>query len=274
MQRIDNIWTFIQSSPSNDPKLPLPKVDLSEDKPKREDYPSVRFWCRNEWESFVTEAKASSTWHQNTSKTGPCDSLAFITDPNGKSINRIQATAIRQFARGLWQTLANANRDPITWGSADLSVIRFYRNNMYSDFPDLRLCDNDWKVDMIAQKDYPSWHRSHGSNFPTKPSIKRSTSEYPEETDETMIPTKKIRTGVMPPEPGPVSATNTMTDSNIPTLSSCTRSTTTCATTQLDPALSATNTSIIASKSKGKGKKAIIYWENHSLNHRYRVSSS
>lgn len=273
LKKLDDIWTHIQRPLPNDPQLPLPKTDPSEDKPKQADYPNVRFWYRNEWEAFIVESKANSTWHQNTSKTGPCDSLAFIMDSKGTAINRIQAGAIRQFARGLWQTLAHANRDPPTWGNADLSVIKFYRSNMYSDFPDLRLCDNDWKVDMIAQRDYPSWHRSHGSNFhTTKTSVKRSMSEFPEGTNEAANPTKKLKSEVTCPKLGLVPATNGRAGSSVPTLSSCAASTTS-ATTRLDPpatTLSVTQTSVSAVKSKPRGKEAIIchviYFLNPFLN--------
>jgi hypothetical protein len=31
---------------------------------------------------------------------------------------------------------------------------------MYQAHPDLRLCEGDWKVDVLATEDYPAWYRT------------------------------------------------------------------------------------------------------------------
>lgn len=188
MQRLDSISNVLQSSlsaGSTGLALPLSSTENFEVKPCREEYPEVMFWHRNEWDTHVQIAKSNQTWRQNTAKEATCDALAFIMDANGTSINGYGAIRIRQYARQLWQSLAKAGRDPPNWGNADASAVKFFRTHMYTEFPDLRLCENDWKVDMIAQKDYPSWHRSHGSENSKnlKRQVKRSMSNSPELSD-------------------------------------------------------------------------------------------
>src|ERR1700720_3938269 len=39
---------------------------------------------------------------------------------------------------------------------------------MCHHFPKLRLCENDWKVELLATENYPSWYNNHHCNSKIK----------------------------------------------------------------------------------------------------------
>jgi hypothetical protein len=54
--------------------------------------------------------------------------------------------------------LGNKGTLPTTWGTSDVEIRKLYCQEMCLCFPELRLCDLDWKVEQIATDNYPSWH--------------------------------------------------------------------------------------------------------------------
>lgn len=69
-----------------------------------------------------------------------------------------RASEIRRFARSIWVLLGKQGTPPATWGAADVETRRMYCLEMCSRFPELKLCDLDWKAEQIATDNYPSWH--------------------------------------------------------------------------------------------------------------------
>lgn len=58
---------------------------------------------------------------------------------------------------------------------------------MRQHFPELRLCENDWKADQIASDNYPSWRAHHfGAD---KHLIKQESS--PDDNGDTILPPAK-----------------------------------------------------------------------------------
>jgi len=47
---------------------------------------------------------------------------------------------------------------PATWEAADIETGKLYSQEMCMRFPELKLCDLDWKVEQIATNNYPFWH--------------------------------------------------------------------------------------------------------------------
>ena len=126
------------------------------------EYPLVKYWYRHEWyaaeSSQVAHIGAQGKTHVSL---GENVSLKFIEDENGNVIDGFRATAMRRFACKLWASLNNIGKVPKTWGRVDAAVAAQYRNEMELKFSELRLCDNHWKVGLIATLGYPSWSNSH-----------------------------------------------------------------------------------------------------------------
>jgi hypothetical protein len=68
---------------------------------------------------------------------------------------------MHRFARELWASLNTVGKVLKTWGKVDAGVVAQYRNEMEQKFPELCLCDNNWKSDFIATLNYPSWYNNN-----------------------------------------------------------------------------------------------------------------
>jgi hypothetical protein len=125
---------------------------------RREDFPAVKYWYRHEWndkEDDATEV-GEHTRGKTRSAKGMNVKKRFIEYQNGQTIDGHRAHAC-----SIWIALATRNYSPATWSKADLETIRNYRHEMKTKFPELRLCDNDWKADLVATINYPSWRTNY-----------------------------------------------------------------------------------------------------------------
>jgi hypothetical protein len=114
--------------------------------------------------------------------------MRYIEDKNGQMINGHRASAMRKLARSIWAALANARKAPAKWSQADIVVAQSYRREMRQHFPELQLCENDWKVDLIASDNYPSWYSHHIG--PNKCSIKQESAND-DDISSPLSPTAK-----------------------------------------------------------------------------------
>ena len=104
-------------------------------------------------------------------------SMRYVEYENGEIISGDRATEIRRFARSIWVLLGNKGSPPATWGTADIETRKLYSQEMCSRFPELKLCDLDWKSEQIATDNYPSWHNTWDSK--TTQQIERDNSLAP-----------------------------------------------------------------------------------------------
>ena len=168
--------------------LPLTSLDATNQAPsnavtvRRGDFPAVKYWYRHEWndkEGDVTEVGERARGKSRAAK-GLNVKERFIEDENGQAIDGHRARDIRAHARSIWIALASHNRCPLTWGKADLETIRNYRLEMKAKFPELRLCDNDGKANLVATINYPSWRTNYIKSTVVK-------EEHPED-DAQLLP--------------------------------------------------------------------------------------
>jgi hypothetical protein len=134
--------------------------------PSRDNYPSVPFWTRQEWESFKNEDRHTGLHTEERrhgkvkDKSQPSRCLAYITDAAGIGVDGYKGASIRATTRQVWAYIAKQGQAPMTWSQAHISAVQYYRQEMYRDHPDLRLCEGDWKVDLLAVQNYPAWCRT------------------------------------------------------------------------------------------------------------------
>ncbi|KAF8806798.1 hypothetical protein BYT27DRAFT_7008766, partial [Phlegmacium glaucopus] len=90
--------------------------------------------------------------------------MRYMEFEDGQMISGDRASEIRQFAcvqsSSIWVLLANKGAPPATWGATDMESRKLYCQEMCLHFPELRLCDLDWKAEQIATNNYPSWHNT------------------------------------------------------------------------------------------------------------------
>ncbi|KAF8164359.1 hypothetical protein K438DRAFT_1775514 [Mycena galopus ATCC 62051] len=86
---------------------------------------------------------------------------------------------MRDEARRIWNSLGKNGHTPKRWGDADSVVRSYYTGEMRRVFPELQLCELDYKSHRIAINIYPAWHAKFLEETPA-PAPKRSASEAPE----------------------------------------------------------------------------------------------
>jgi hypothetical protein len=132
-------------------------------------FTNVRFWTKRDWSSFQKVAKGISD--ANCTKRGERGNarashgenvmMQYVEDEQGNPISGDRAGEIRRAGRSLWTQLATAGVAPKTWTKADMNSSEFFKHEMRKRFPELRLCEANWKIEQIAIDYYPSWHTHH-----------------------------------------------------------------------------------------------------------------
>jgi len=144
------------------------------------DYPKVRFWFRKDWinrkkeTSGITRVNQSNafTTQQNRGRapSGLNVSLRYVEDAHGVVVDGFRASEMRKFARSIWNQLLGAAKAPRSWGKADLDVAAHYRREMCRRFPELGLCEFDWKAEQLATDNYPNWASNNLQGVKLEPS--------------------------------------------------------------------------------------------------------
>jgi hypothetical protein len=157
----------IKADPQNTPLTILPDLN-------HEDHSLVNYWYRHQWTTAESSQVAMiGAPGKARASQGENVTLRFVEDVNGNVIDGFRATAIRKFSREIWSGLVNIGKAPKTWGRVDAKVAAEYRTEMCRKFPELRLCEGNWKADLIATLNYPSWYNNHVE----KESLKRTSVE-------------------------------------------------------------------------------------------------
>ena len=128
------------------------------------DYLNVRFWFRKNWinrkkkTSDITKVNQSNAFtmtEQSKAGKGQAPSgvniiLRYVEDIHGVVVDGFHASEMRKFARAIWNQLEGFGKAPKSWGKADLDVATHYLCEMHRRFPELALCEFDWKAEQIA----------------------------------------------------------------------------------------------------------------------------
>ncbi|KAJ7705823.1 hypothetical protein B0H16DRAFT_1704474 [Mycena metata] len=171
--------------------------------PKKSDYPLVQFWYRHEYNAFLDKNKGESTVEgpqrrgNSRASQGINVAMLYVCDEDGKIIDGFRATAIRALTHAFLGRLEEKGLAPVTWGKGGLDMHRNLSAAICAKFPEMGLCENDWKVQYMVTNMYSSWytHRKGGGvksepvddGMPTKrdrdeSNTYKSTSKRPKTT--------------------------------------------------------------------------------------------
>ena len=115
------------------------------------------------------KAEADKTWAETSSGSqhgrthaaqGINVGMRYVKDKDSVMIDGTRASAIRKAAHLIWVhiSLNNPRGPPPTWGKADVNMVQGYHSEMCQQFPELKLCESNWKANQIATDNYPSWY--------------------------------------------------------------------------------------------------------------------
>ncbi|KAG6913857.1 hypothetical protein DXG01_003830 [Tephrocybe rancida] len=123
-------------------------------------------WTPTDWQNHARNKKSDVTGYHQTNvpkKKDPKavrDSLAYIQNKDGDPINELQASELCHHARSVWEYLHTEGMAPDTWKQCSEPALNYYLDEMYKFYPDLLLCDGDWKAERLVTDNYTGWMRN------------------------------------------------------------------------------------------------------------------
>ena len=122
---------------------------------KKEDYPDVEFWDATSWNDSKVDKDIFTTSPRHKKK----GTFWFLEDANGAPLSEERCNAVTKRARQIFAHLNASGAGATKWGEMGNVSQDYYRNEKYSLFPELRLCELDWKANRLATETYSSWYR-------------------------------------------------------------------------------------------------------------------
>ncbi|KAJ6534072.1 hypothetical protein B0H10DRAFT_2246946 [Mycena sp. CBHHK59/15] len=113
----------------------------------------------------------------------------YIEDTEGHMVSGYRLSSMYTVARRVWLLLLERGKAPPKWSQGSVEVVALYNNEMCQQFPELRLCADNWKAQQIATTNYPSWISSRAHDIP-KPndSKKKGKSRRRRSSSSSPIP--------------------------------------------------------------------------------------
>ncbi|KAJ6586697.1 hypothetical protein B0H10DRAFT_2234221 [Mycena sp. CBHHK59/15] len=152
------------------------------------DYPAVNFLHAHEYRAHVDQSKGESNRYgpkprgSSRAAQGINVAMRYVEDANGVVVNGFRATEIRGLATKLFALLAANGAAPASWNKGSLELQSKFSAEICRKFPEMGLCENDWKVQHMATRMYSSWYRTH-----TNSQVKLEAAE----DDPVVLPASK-----------------------------------------------------------------------------------
>ncbi|KAJ7247752.1 hypothetical protein C8J57DRAFT_1522755 [Mycena rebaudengoi] len=89
----------------------------------------------------------------------------YIEDEDGNTITGTRAKQIREKARTVWIQLYDEGLANHNWSDANSAIRDFYAYELAVSFPELRLCELDYKVHGIATDNYSGWRNGYFEKY-------------------------------------------------------------------------------------------------------------
>jgi hypothetical protein len=112
-------------------------------------YPKVRFWDADDYNAKFGTRKGTAE---------------FFETEDGTTFTKERRDALAAMIRRCWRTLVDHGWHPASWGEIDEVSWRWFQSSIYLEFPDLRLCSDDWKLQRWCSKHYSDWRSTHVSS--------------------------------------------------------------------------------------------------------------
>jgi hypothetical protein len=87
--------------------------------------------------------------------------VIYFDDKDGRPHSAAWNDALSERVRDCWATLADLHLAPAKWGERNNIIFDWLKQQVYPDFPDVMLCELDWKLRYWCQTHYSSWRDDH-----------------------------------------------------------------------------------------------------------------
>jgi len=110
--------------------------------------------------------------------------LLFLVDKYCKVLSESRQKDVRSFQRSIWYTLLSFNLAPVAWSKVDsIAQLYYYGCGMRTRFPELQLCEGDWKAEAMAVECYHGW-----VDRPTSTTVKSESKEVKIKNEKSREP--------------------------------------------------------------------------------------
>jgi hypothetical protein len=125
--------------------------------------------------------------------------MRFVEDADGNAIGGRRAQDIQRRIRGIFGHLADQPSGPAsTWtGNSGMKQQYFYQE-LGKLFPELRLCELDWKADKLAIDAYPSWYATYTKHEDERIAQMKIKAEAHDDVVSATISDKRSRSPSLP----------------------------------------------------------------------------
>jgi hypothetical protein len=136
-------------------------------KPKQEDYPEIRFWNKRDYLQIETEKRKTAAVldpmvqkqraPRGSTRLAQSDenvATDYIEMENGDIVSGTTAQSIRSTLRNLLKEIKEKvdMTLPEVWRDIGQIERKFILNGLYTNFPYIRLCDDDWKACFLTSR--------------------------------------------------------------------------------------------------------------------------
>ena len=116
-------------------------------------YGAVKYWTKTSWQEYVDRAKDKNSGREPTW-------TECITDEKGAQMSKQRHKELWEDAKIAWNSLYYRRLDPTTWSKKHTAAANYFYNTILQKYPEFRLCDGNWKLQMWATKRYSDWTKN------------------------------------------------------------------------------------------------------------------
>ena len=116
-------------------------------------YGAVKYWTKASWQEYVDRAKDKNNGREPTW-------TECITDEEGVQMSKQRHRELWEDAKIAWNSLYYRRLDPTTWSKKHTVAANYFYNTILQKYPEFRLCDGNWKLQMWATKRYSDWTKN------------------------------------------------------------------------------------------------------------------
>ena len=116
-------------------------------------YGAVKYWTKASWQEYVDRAKDRNSGHEPTW-------TEFITDEKCLQMSKQRHKELWEDAKIAWNSLYYRRLDPTNWSKKHTTAADYFYNTILQKYPEFRLCEGNWKLQMWATRRYSDWTKN------------------------------------------------------------------------------------------------------------------
>ncbi|KAF8958602.1 hypothetical protein BDZ97DRAFT_1923497 [Flammula alnicola] len=149
-------------------------------KPKQDDYPGVKYWTRREYNQHLNSKKKAAgvvdpmqvkkrRGGARLSESNENTATDYIELEDGTIVDGDTAQSIRKLMRSIFIEMEKSRTMalPDTWSEAGVTERSYVLQELYSEYPYIRYCDDNWKAIFLAShtlSEYKAYKKRRAMN--------------------------------------------------------------------------------------------------------------